>query len=365
MRLEVALADVDKIRMAGDDDLRFSTIAEREIMRRWRPALVLGQQPRAFLDFYFGPHGPGPWAGTISLEEALVFGDGLVIDRRGRLLCGDSLMYPEVSFPYAHSPVRFVEANKGMWAAEIPDVSIELAGLTALLVCDGWPIYGHWLIDLLPRLKRLIDSGQEFNNFLLPAPLVQWQKQMLAAAGVPAEKCVEVDLRSTSVRCDRLMVPSYERFGYEARPTLHDIHDEIGLKLAPEAQPERCIFVARPHGNARRLINRLEVETVVQDVGYELVKPEELSFIDQVRLFQSARVLLGEFGSAMHNSLFSGTGTRIGLIQSATNFNLIQSQLAMIKNQDVFYALGRPEVGDDFSMDLDDVEILAKTMMEH
>ena len=112
------------------------------------------------------------------------------------------------------------------------------------------------------------------------------------------------------------------------------------------------------------LTNRSEVEDLVRQVGYEIIKPEELPFSAQVETFRSARVVLGEFGSAMHNALFSGPLTRVGLMQSANNFNLIQSQLAMIKSQDVFYALGKPEDGDNYSMNLGDVETLANTMME-
>jgi capsular polysaccharide biosynthesis protein len=361
LHLAVTLADVERLR-GVDQELVFTTAAEPEHLRRWRPALVLGHRPRAFLNSYFGPHGQVPWAGLITVQDALVFGDGLVVDRLQRLLCGDSLMYPQTSFPYAHSPVEFIRTGSNNWEADITDVRIRLDGVTALLVCDGWPIYGHWLIDILPRLSRLMASGIAFDHFLLPAPLVTWQRDMLAVANVPLDRCREVNLRATPVRCETLVVPSYERFGYEARPTLTDIFDTILAKLSGPPRPERDIFVARPAGNARHLTNRAEVEEVVASEGYEIVHPEQLSFAEQVQTFNTARSMLGEFGSGMHNSLLAPRGARVGLLQSAENTNLVQSQLAMIRQQDVFYALGSPGPDDSYTMDLNDVRRIASIM---
>ena len=42
--------------------------------------------------------------------------------------------------------------------------------------------------------------------------------------------------------------------------------------------------------------------------GFELVHPELLSFMDQIRLFASATVVAGEGGSGLHGTVFSEQG---------------------------------------------------------
>jgi O-antigen biosynthesis protein WbqL len=86
----------------------------------------------------------------------------------------------------------------------------------------------------------------------------------------------------------------------------------------------------------RQLSNQAEIECIAVSEGLELVKPETLPISEQIALFASADLLVGEFGSAMHNALFSRRGTRVFCLNW---INGLQSRIAQLKQQRVGYLL--------------------------
>jgi capsular polysaccharide biosynthesis protein len=54
----------------------------------------------------------------------------------------------------------------------------------------------------------------------------------------------------------------------------------------------------------------------------------------QIRLFSHASVVVGEFGSGMHNTVFSPRDTKIGVLGFN---NLVQSFIAALRSQRIAY----------------------------
>lgn len=69
------------------------------------------------------------------------------------------------------------------------------------------------------------------------------------------------------------------------------------------------IFVSRKGVKSstsfRQLRNAASLELIAIEHGYEIVQPELLSLREQVALFRNARYVAGEYGSALHNAIFS------------------------------------------------------------
>lgn len=363
----ITLLDVDLLRRSGDQrGISFTVTSEEETFRRWRPALVRGDQARSFLEAYFQPHSPMPWAGLLSIRQAAIANDGIIM-QAGQLLVGNSLMYPPVAFPYPHSSLRFEADGEGRWQVDLPAERVVLGGRTAGLVCDGWQIYGHWLVDVLPRLRRLMTSGLTFDTYLFPGPVRDWQTRMLEAVGLDLSQCRFIDLAHTVVECEELVIATYDRFNSEIRPELVDIHRHLRTEFCDPDLPvaDRNLYVSRGGwGGSRDLLNRSALEAAFVTMGYEVVRPEILSFPDQIRLFASAATVIGECGSGLHNTLFSGKGTKVGILQNKDNHNFLQSQIGMVLDHEIFYAIGNPaDAGtDSFTVNIDDAKYVAETM---
>jgi capsular polysaccharide biosynthesis protein len=74
----------------------------------------------------------------------------------------------------------------------------------------------------------------------------------------------------------------------------------------PPPHPSRKLYLSRRGiGGTRILTNAATIEQMAERSGFEMVFPETLSFIDQVRLFGQASQIVGEYGSALHNVIFS------------------------------------------------------------
>lgn len=337
---------------------------EETYFRRWRPALVKGGNIREFLNRYFAPHARLPWSGVATFRASSVINDGLVITGDG-LLVGNSLMYPPSCFPYQHSSLKFTEENELEWSIDLPGKQKYLSGTTATFVCDGWQIYGHWLVDVIPRIHRAIESGITIDHFLFAGPARDWQIQILETIGLNISKCHFIDLSKETVECEKLVVTTYDRFNSEIRPELLNIHTKLTKSLANNdaGNSKRLLYVSRGKwGGSRLLTNRTEVDEVFHQAGYEIVQPETYSFADQIRLFASASVVFGECGSGMHNAIFSSRDCRVGLIQSSNNYNFLQAQIALFLEQEIYYVIGTPNDpdSDNFSVDPSDVRTVAQ-----
>ena len=81
----------------------------------------------------------------------------------------------------------------------------------------------------------------------------------------------------------------------------------------------RRIFVSRKSN--RRIVNMSEIESIFIKYGFEIVYCEEMSFIEQVQLFNNAEFVAGPTGAALTNILFCNPGTKfICLIPKKARF---------------------------------------------
>lgn len=340
------LFDVDELsrkNVAPLTDLSIRIESDWRAFRRYRPDHVAATDNSVWERDYYNPVASVPWAGFIMAKNALVLQDNLTLVA-DHALVGRAFMYPPEIFPYPKEDMVITPSENGRWQLECPDDVRHLTGTTLSLVVDGWRIYGHWLVDVLPKLERARRSGLHIDQYLLPAPNQSWQLAMLELAGIAHDRCVFVDLAKAVVRCDHLIIPTYDRFNSEIRPDFIRAHERLRQQYAADITPDtanRNIFVARAEG-IRALTNRAAVEKLVTDVGFEIVRPETMPLVEQIRLFASARAIMGECGSALNNAVFSHPGTHVAAIQNAEHPDHLQAQIAYLKGQTISYALGEP-----------------------
>jgi capsular polysaccharide biosynthesis protein len=104
----------------------------------------------------------------------------------------------------------------------------------------------------------------------------------------------------------------------------------------------RRVFVSRARASqSRSLLNRERIEEMATAAGLELVYPEALSLLEQVNLFGETRMIVGEYGSALHGSLFSSPGTVVCALRgSLSHPGFIQSGFGKALAQPTGYVFG-------------------------
>ncbi len=86
--------------------------------------------------------------------------------------------------------------------------------------------------------------------------------------------------------------------------------------------------------------NEIEVQNTLRQLGFTVLHPEERTFSEQAALFSKARVVVGEFSSAMHNTLFSPAHTKVICLNWINNY---QTEIARLQSHHIGYI--RPSDG--------------------
>lgn len=249
-----------------------------------------------------------------------------------------------------------------------------------VLMRPGDHIYGHWLVDILPRLwllSRLHDLSSIV--FVLRAGCPAFASKMLYVAGVPAKNVVYFDPSAENLFLRRGIYVSNLRADQTVHPIISSFADWWAGRLLARL-PKRPsflgamgdrkrIFVSRgmwrkPH--AHRICINAEVieEYLLRSAGVQIFHPQDLDLPEQVAIFRNAEVLIGEEGSGLHNSIFARDGSHVITLRGPMNHSLIQSGLCRAKNQTLHAALGQEEtsLGDgreaNFSISTDQVDQL-------
>ena len=176
----------------------------------------------------------------------------------------------------------------------------------------GFPNYGHFLYDGLPAAFMLscILPGERFR--IVGQPLHSWQEQILSALGL-RDSYVEI---KAPVRF-RKMLASTMLALHVSYPTgfVRPIFDFLRYRYGTRNTANKKLFISRGGSKKRWLLNRAEVEACATEFGFEIVRPEQLSFAEQVRLFSNATVVIGESGAGMANVGFCQPGAAVLEIQ--------------------------------------------------
>jgi len=172
--------------------------------------------------------------------------------------------------------------------------------------------YGHWLLQDIPKLHRAQkyeEKTGQYPKLIVGSTLSDWNYDVLDMFNVNKSDLIEIDSKiayfENLVVTDVKNVNSYD----------HDVCKEDLNWLASEAKSnintlkgERFssrIFLSRKNCGERMVHNYSEVEALLHKFGFETYYPEELSFEDQIALFDQAEIVVGVVGSAFANIIFS------------------------------------------------------------
>ena len=109
-----------------------------------------------------------------------------------------------------------------------------------------------------------------------------------------------------------------------------DIFSQLKAKIIEGLERENFVFsekstrlfLSRRGFSSRQLVNEVELEKILHDLGFTTIYPETMSFSEQVDAFQSATIVVGSCSSALTNAIFCNAGARIvALINDCPDFN--------------------------------------------
>jgi capsular polysaccharide biosynthesis protein len=351
--VSIEILPLDQCATRGDGRVTYEEFGGKVHTPPAPPCFIFGTLPGYLAPDLYGEAKIGG-VGCYRLRDAQVVFDGIML-AQGAALWSLALNHPR---PHVHA---VMSAQARGWA----DLPVRrVVGQAAIIHGPGFDIFGHWLVDFLPRLYGLTCAGHniETMTFILPSSTPLFARTYLRAIGVKDENIVWHDQLGERIAADELVVPTLfrlrNRFHPAFVPATRFWSDRLGSIEActPAGGDQRRIFVSRSRlGGARQLRLRGAIETCAAAAGYEVVFPETMSVEQQIRLFRSARHIVGEYGSGMHGSIFARPGSVICALRGTSHHpGFAQSGLAERFGQKIGYVFGEtPEHAGDHPFEIE------------
>lgn len=181
-----------------------------------------------------------------------------------------------------------------------------LPGRAVTLASDWASVnYGHFILDLLPRLailERLGIDVREFDHVICDGPS-DFCLSLLEQLGVDRGRMVRPQAR-VAFKPDVLVAPTFPGARRSVQPWAVDF---LRRRLPQEPQQARRLYIVR---HRRKPTNEAALIDILRPYGFEVYKPEQ-DAQRQARTFAEAEAVVGAEGSAMANLMFCRPGTQV------------------------------------------------------
>jgi hypothetical protein len=234
--------------------------------------------------------------------------------------------------------------------SNVPEFSFDcvVSLLTGRREMDRPPAYGHWLMEILPRLRGIEHFTEATGikpELLVYGDISDWQIKSLKALGYP-EDCL-IRWKDGRAVVNSYVVPKWPKNEWR----LSDIKwmkSQFEKSLDYEEHLQKFssyIYLSRENIQKRRVSNRNELVTSLSARGFQSVCPEVLSLAEQVAMFKRASVVVGPAGSAFNNLIFAEDIVAIELF-SEERFHAWNWELTQLLDIE-YYALFGESVNSD------------------
>lgn len=259
------------------------------------------------------------------------------------------------------------------WRAENPDADASrhskargISDVSLVLPLAGYDVYGHWILDFLPRAWLFTEAfgyGEKV-DLVIPWDTPAFALQMLDLAfPMPNARVVRYGLTEL-IRLETAIVPSALHEDYRFHPAmnrfvahLQDVAGALPPPVASKLFVSRASLVDSKRPRNSRLANEAELRAVLEADGFLTVEPEKLSWSQQISLFSQARVIVGEGGSGLLNCLFSKSA-RVVCLRPIDN---VPAEISALRGHEFHAVYPASEGSDAYSVDVGEVAALAKS----
>lgn len=207
-------------------------------------------------------------------------------------------------------------------------------------VVIGGPVdnaYYHWLFNWCPRLLVLEQLAPEIFHdpsvtFMIDhRAAIEPYRSFLLALGIPQERIFFADDAYDYQPEEAILVsflPQTKYYPEIVKAFARKVVD--GLKSdEPVDTRRRRVFISRQKFDTpkRRIANIDVIEPLLQSYGFEPVILEDLSVIEQIRLFSQAEAVIGVHGAGLANMMFSPPDCRMLLLENPRNISVGLSRM--------------------------------------
>ncbi len=244
--------------------------------------------------------------------------------------------------------------------------------------------YYHWITENIPRLvlsiKEIENKTQlkEKQIVLFIDENMPTQCIEIIDLIMPFEYSIEYIKKAELCKCSNLLYCSplwnaldntsgildHKEF-FVDKYALELVHKAIHENLKLDSKPaSRRIYLRRKPSQMRSILNNDKVEAYMKSNDFEIIETDTMSFVEQVRLFHEAKIVVGASGATFTNILFMQALSKAIIFfpsHPSINHGIFQP-LADVSNIDLIHYHTIPKdmksIHSDFMVDLDKIEFL-------
>lgn len=221
----------------------------------------------------------------------------------------------DVTFSYSLNGPTTVENNNIYFRYSKKPKRIDGVVFSLLSGGGSQKNYYHWIFDSLSRLKILEESGylDLVDYYLLPNYSQQYKIDSFSFLNIDNDKILN-SMECPHIIADVVIVAEHgNRMPVEKwiSDYLRNIFLRDSLPIENVASTSDKIYVSRRKASTRRIINEDEIEEYLLKRGFKTVYLEDLSFKEQVSLFNNAVSVISVHGAGLANVLFCKSNTQV------------------------------------------------------
>jgi capsular polysaccharide biosynthesis protein len=321
------------------------------------------QKSKVFKPYYFGDKKKftknviQPEMYVAEIKNAIICGaNSLILSSDDQCLL-DSTTYPESKrVDFIYGPIRYLINQKALI-----DIPKNKKNIESGIMMNGIASYNyyHWLLEFIPRLE-LINKLKKYSHipFLVDQvchDIPQLEESILLLKKHHQDIIFLEPNKQYHVR--NLVVPSYTSWNVinlKKRITLRETDSIISsqsikflrssylLNIDKYSKSNKKIYISRLTSKNRKF-NEEEIKLVFLNRGFEIIYPEELTFLEQLEIFSHAKVIAGATGAGLTNIIFAPkSAIIICLVSQPMNFTGF-SNIAGLNNQNMVFLVGKPD----------------------
>lgn len=279
-------------------------------------------------------------ANGIFLSDGFLIGSGFVSNDLGEIAYSESI-YPGYFKDRFLSDTQYETSLFTQPLRNYPALSKIFLDCKVAIAFHPNFVYGHFIIEMLGRLycaRKLLDDGHAF-KVVWPSNSPLWSKEILQKIFQDHELFF-YDSRVSYVEAEGYILLPQLNASYVLHPAFNDVSELIFRShgIAHSEAPNSKIFLSRSkHKSAQQgITNYMELEYELERKGFNIINPESLSFYDQLDVYSKASMVVSDFNSSLHNSIFLPFGAKFLI----TNwFNHYQHSLCATRSQHMHFIL--------------------------
>jgi hypothetical protein len=201
--------------------------------------------------------------------------------------------------------------------------------------------YWHAMIAGVARLSALRPDLLEAADGILFSSNAIGAAFTLEHIGLPERMICRTVCDGETLEVECLILPWSVHGEFNYHSCVGGFFDTVSRHVAAAPTTPRRVYIDRRATPARRLLNEDELVGHLESAGFVAVRPEELGFADQVRLFRSADMIVAPHGAGITNIGYCRPGTAILEIFTDAHVNWCFRTLAALRRLRYDCVVGR------------------------